>query len=85
MVQDRSVDRHKNKWHAQVRDIPIDVWMRVKAGAAARQMNIGEYLTSTVLLAERVRDAADQADSEDEFYKAVTGALEELNLETVIA
>jgi hypothetical protein len=79
------MDRHKNKWHTQVRDIPPDVWARIKASAMARQMNIGEYITSTVVLAEQVRDIAEQANDEDEFYKQVTEALEKLNLEAVVA
>ena len=85
MATNRSADRHKNKWHTQVRDIPPDVWARIRTGAMARQMNIGEYITRSVKLVEQVRDAAETADSEDEFYKRVTKALEELNLETVVA
>lgn len=85
MVKDRKDDRHKDKWHAQIRDVPPDVWARIKAGAMARQMNIGEYITNAVLLAERVRACADEVNSEDEFYKEVTAAMEQLNMETVIA
>lgn len=85
---------HKNKWHTQVRDIEPEVWARIKAGATARYvqengrtrpLNIGEYITRMAQLTEAVRHAADTADSEQEFYKVVTGALEDLGLETVHA
>lgn len=93
-LQDRKKDRHKGKWHTQVRDIPPETWARIKAGAAARYvqengssrpLNIGEYITRMAELTDRVRIAADTADSEDEFYREVRGALEELGLETVHA
>lgn len=84
-IKDRKADRHKNKWHAQIRDVPPDVWSRIKAGAVARQMNIGEYITHCVLLSEQVRHAADESNDEKEFYNRVSQALEELGLETVIA
>lgn len=84
----------KPKWHTQIRDIPPDVWSRVKAGATARYiqdngrsrpLNVGEYLTRCVLLTERVREAADQCDSEQEFGARVLKDLQELGLETVYA
>lgn len=78
-------DRHKNKWHTQVRDIPPDVWARIKAGAMARGLNIGEYITRSIILVEQVREAAQEADSEDEFYKRVNSVMEELGLDAVIA
>lgn len=95
MPQDRGQDRHKNKWHTQVRDIPLDVWARIKAGASARYvnngrgrtrpLNVGEYITRCVLLTEHVRNVAEEADSEAEFYKSVMDKMQELALEAVRA
>lgn len=94
MAQDRGKDRHKAKWHTQIRDIPPEVWARVKAGATSRYiqddgkvrpLNVGEYLTRCVLLVETVREAAQEANSEDEFYKRVIETMEQLGLEAVYA
>lgn len=85
-------DRHASKWHTQVRDIPPEVWARVRAAATARYvevngrmrpLNVGEYITRCVVLAERVRDAAESSDTNDEFTKKVLAALKELGLEAV--
>lgn len=93
-LKDRKADRHRSRFHTQVRDIPPEVWARIKAAAAARYvieghrarpLNIGEYITRCATFVEQVRDIAEMADSEDEFYKRVTQALEELGLETVRA
>lgn len=80
------------RWHTQVRDIPPDVWARVRAGATSRYveesgrirpLNVGEYLTRCILLTERVRDIAESADSEDQFYREVLAELESLGLQAV--
>lgn len=93
-MKDRKADRHKDKWHATVRDVPPETWARIKAGATSRYvqengrvrpLNIGEYITRVVELTDVVRMAADESDSEVEFYKRVTEALKNLGLETVYA
>ncbi len=93
-TKDRSKDRHKTPWHTQVRDVPPEVWARIRAGATSRyvmdngrsrHLNVGEYITRCVLLAEAVRDAAEESDDEAEFYKRITEVMEELGLEAVRA
>lgn len=83
MAKTQTADRHKDKWHASLRDVPPDVWSRVRSGAAARGINMGEYVTRCILLAETVRDAVDDDLSMGEFSAEVTERMEELGLGAV--
>lgn len=85
MTKDRSMDRHNDKWHTQVRNIPPDVWQRVRSAAIARGMNIGEYLTQCILIAEEARNLVDDAVETDEFYRVLVNHMNELNMGVVRA